>query len=495
MPDNNAIKTYLTFDLGAESGRAVLGYLNSGILRIEEVHRFANEPVEYAGSLHWDMPRLWLEMRKALGGLKETRLEGIGVDAWGVDYALLGGGGELLQNPYHYRDMRTKGVMDDVFRIVPREEIYRATGIQFMSINTLYQLFAARMQTPGMLKAAQRLLTIPDLLNYWLTGEVVCEFTNATTTQMVDPRTRSWAMELIDRLQLPTRLFAPIVEPGSLLGTLRSELAGSSALAGTRVIAPACHDTGSAIAAISAREGTAFLSSGTWSLLGTEIDAPVITDEALRLNFTNEGGVNGTTRLLKNVMGLWMLRSCRQSWAADGREYAYRELMELASREIPFQHLVDPDDESFLFPYDMSAAIAAYCTKTNQPAPATPGAFVRTILESLAMRYRFVIRNLEKLIDRPIEQIRVIGGGSKNRLLNQFTADATGRPVLAGPAEAAALGNIAVQILATGSADSLQEVRAIVDRSFPTEVFEPAATDQWDKEAIRFQHYAETIYA
>ena len=495
MPDNNAIKAYLAFDLGAESGRAVLGYLNSGILRIEEVHRFANDPVEYAGSLHWDMPRLWLEMRKALSGLKETRLEGIGVDAWGVDYALLGGGGELLQNPYHYRDMRTKGVMDDVFRIVPREEIYRATGIQFMSINTLYQLFAARMQTPGILNAAQRLLTIPDLFNYWLTGEVVCEFTNATTMQMVDPRTRSWAMELIDRLQLPTRLFAPIVEPGSLLGTLRSELAGSSALAGTRVIAPACHDTGSAIAAISAREGTAFLSSGTWSLLGTEIDAPVITDEALRLNFTNEGGVNGTTRLLKNVMGLWMLRSCRQSWAADGREYAYRELMELASREIPFQHLVDPDDESFLSPADMSAAIAAYCTKTSQPAPATPGAFVRTILESLAMRYRFVIRNLEKLIDRPIERIRVIGGGSQNRLLNQFTADATGRPVLAGPAEATALGNIAVQILATGGADSLQEVRAIVDRSFPTEVFEPAATDQWDKEAIRFQHYAETIYA
>ena len=495
MPDNNAIKTYLAFDLGAESGRAVLGYLNSGILRIEEVHRFANEPVEYAGSLHWDTPRLWLEMRKALSGLKETRLEGIGVDAWGVDYALLGEGGELLQNPYHYRDMRTKGVMDDVFRIVPREEIYRATGIQFMSINTLYQLFAARMQTPGMLKAAQRLLTIPDLFNYWLTGEVVCEFTNATTMQMVDPRTRSWAMELIDRLQLPTRLLAPIVEPGSLLGTLRSELAGSSALAGTRVIAPACHDTGSAIAAISAREGTAFLSSGTWSLLGTEVDAPVITDEALRLNFTNEGGVNGTTRLLKNVMGLWMLRSCRQSWAADGREYAYRELMELASREIPFQHLVDPDDESFLSPADMSAAIAAYCTKTSQPAPATPGAFVRTILESLAMRYRFVLRNLEKLIDRPIEQIRVIGGGSQNRLLNQFTADATGRPVLAGPAEAAALGNIAVQILATGGADSLREVRAIVDRSFPTEVFEPAATDQWDKEAIRFQHYTEIIYA
>lgn len=495
MPDDNSIKAYLAFDLGAESGRAVLGSLNAGILRIEEVHRFANDPVEYGGSLHWDMPRLWLEMRKALGRLKETRLEGIGVDAWGVDYALLGERGELLENPYHYRDARTKGVMDDVFRIVPREEIYRRTGIQFMPINTLYQLFAAHRNTPGLLHAAQHLITIPDLLNYWLSGNVVCEFTNATTTQMVDPRTRSWATDLLDRLQLPSRLLAPMVEPGSVLGELRSELSGGSALHGTPVIAPACHDTGSAIAAISARAGTAFLSSGTWSLLGTEIDAPVITDEALRLNFTNEGGVNGTTRLLKNVMGLWMLRCCRQSWSAEGREYDYRELMELASRETSFQHLVDPDDESFVSPDDMCAAIAAYCNKTQQPVPTTPGAYVRTILESLAMKYRSVFRNLEQLVHGPIEQIRVVGGGSRNRLLNQFTADATGRRVLAGPAEATALGNIAVQVLATGAAHSLQEVRALIDRSFPAEVFAPAATDQWDKQAERFRHYSETIYA
>jgi rhamnulokinase len=494
MPDNN-IKAYLAFDLGAESGRAVLGYLNSGMIRIEEVHRFTNDPVEYGGSLHWDMPRLWLEIQKTISGLKETRLDGIGVDTWGVDYALLGEGGELLENPYHYRDMRTKGVMDDVFQIVPKEEIYRRTGIQFMSINTLYQLFAASVNTPRILDAAERLVTIPDLLNFWLTGNTVCEFTNATTTQMVDARTRNWAMDLIDRLHLPSRLLAPIVEPGSILGELRPELAAGSALAGTRVILPACHDTGSAIAAITARDGTAFLSSGTWSLVGAEIDAPVISEEALRLNFTNEGGVNGTTRLLKNVMGLWMLRRCRESWAADGREYAYRELMELASREIPLQHLVDPDDESFQSPNDMCTAIVRYCAKTNQPAPATPGAFVRIILESLAMKYRSVIRSLERLIDRPIEQIRIVGGGSKNRLLNQFTADATGRPVLAGPAEASALGNIVLQILATGCAGSLQEVRAIVDRSFPTEVFEPVRTDQWDKEATRFQRYTETTYA
>jgi rhamnulokinase len=495
MPDANSTKAYLAFDLGAESGRAVLGYLHSGVLRIEEVHRFPNEPVEYGGSLHWDVARLWLEIRKALSGLKQTRLEGIGVDTWGVDYALLGDGGELLQNPYHYRDGRTNGVMEEVFRVVPKEEIYRATGIQFMPINTLYQLFAHRRDAPAILDAAQRLLTIPDLLNYWLTGNAVCEFTNATTTQMVDPRTRSWATVLMDRLRLPSRLLVPIVEPGSLVGELRNELAADSALVGTHVIAPACHDTGSAIAAVSARGSTAFLSSGTWSLLGTETDAPVITDEARRLNFTNEGGVNGTTRLLKNVMGLWMLRCCRQLWAAQGWDYDYRELMELASREQPFQHLVNPDDESFRRPDNMCNAIDAYCRKTQQPAPATPGAYVRAILESLAMKYRVVIRHLEKLIDRPIEQIRVIGGGSKNRLLNQFTADATGRRVLAGPAEATALGNIAVQILASGEAASLQEVRAIVDRSFPTEVFEAANTDQWDKQMARFQHYSETIYA
>jgi rhamnulokinase len=495
MPDGNSIRVYLAFDLGAESGRAVLGYLRSGVLRTEEVHRFPNEPVEYGGSLHWDVARLWLEIRKTLSRLKETRLEGIGVDAWGVDCALLGERGELLQNPYHYRDNRTHGVMDEVFRIVPKEEIYRMTGIQFMPINTLYQLFSSKKNTPGILNATQRLITIPDLFNYWLTGNAVCEFTNATTTQMVDPRTRTWATDLIDRLQLPARLLPPIVEPGSLLGKLRSELAGDSALAGTNVIAPACHDTGSAIAAISAREGTAFLSSGTWSLLGTEIDAPVITDAALRLNFTNEGGVNGTTRLLKNVMGLWMLRCCRQSWAEQGWECDYRELMELASQEKPFQHLVDPDDELFLRPDNMCDAIAAYCRKTQQPVPAGPAAYVRTILESLAMKYRFVIRNLERLIDRPIEQIRVIGGGSKNRLLNQFTSDATGRRVLAGPAEATALGNIAIQILARGDAASLEEVRAVVDRSFPVEVFEPSETDQWNKQVERFQQYGETIHA
>lgn len=495
MPKSIHGNPYLAFDFGAESGRAVLAHLQSGILTTEEVHRFPNEPVEYFGSLHWDVARLWFEVRKALARLGEVELAGIGVDAWGVDYALLGEGGELLQNPYHYRDGRTGGVMEGVLAKVGKEEIYNATGIQFMPINTLYQLVAAKRKTPKVLEAAKYLLTIPDLFNYWLTGRALCEFTNATTTQMVDPLQRSWAVGLMQSLGLPAHLPAPIVEPGSIIGALLPSVSGQTSLAGTSVIAPACHDTGSAVAAISARDGTAFLSSGTWSLLGTELDTPVITPDALRLNFTNEGGVKGTTRLLKNVMGLWMLQGCRQSWTAQGHSYDYRELIELAARETSFRHLVDPDDESFLRTTDMLSAIDKFCRRTHQPTPQEPGTYVRTVLESLAFKYRFVLRNLEHVSGRHIGQIRVIGGGSKNRLLNQLTADATGRTVLAGPAEATALGNVAIQILATGGATSLQEVRAIVDRSFPTEVFEPLETNKWDQHAERFEQYCGSIYA
>jgi rhamnulokinase len=495
MPNNNPTKSFLALDLGAESGRAILARLHSGVLTTQEIHRFKNEPVEYGGSLHWDVTRLWWEVRKALLGLEEMELAGIGVDAWGVDYALLGERGELLQNPYHYRDARTNGVMQDVFRKVAKEEIYSATGIQFMPINTLYQLYAAVRDTPALLKAAERLVMIPDLVHYWLTGNAVCEFTNATTTQLVNPATRTWATELMRRLELPTHLLAEIVEPGTQVGTLLPSISRNSALSATRVIAPATHDTGSAVAAISARDGTAFLSSGTWSLLGTELDAPVISPEALRHNFTNEGGVNGTTRLLKNVMGLWMLQCCRQCWTAQGQSCDHLELMELAAREDSFRCLVDPDHASFLRPSDMPAAIDQFCAKTHQPSPKSVGGYVRAILESLAFKYRLVLHNLEQLIGRRIHQIRVIGGGSKNRLLNQMTADATGRKLLAGPAEATALGNVAIQILATGGASSLKEVRQIIDRSYPVEGFEPLDTVKWDRHADRFEQYCETVYA
>src|SRR6266536_6422757 len=488
-------KPFLAFDLGAETGRAVLAHIHSGVITTEEVHRFANEPVEYAGALHWDTPRLWFELRKTFSRLEETELGGIGVDAWGVDYALLGERGELLQNPYHYRDKRTDGVMELVFARISKDQIYRETGIQFMQINTLYQLFAAKRDTPNLLRAARKLLTIPDLFHYWLTGNAVCEFTNATTTQMVNPQKRAWCRKLMEKLELPSELPAEIVEPGTVVGAVSESVSSNSALRGTPVIAPASHDTGSAVAAVVARDGTAFISSGTWSLLGTELDAPLISDNALRLNFTNEGGVCGTTRFLKNVMGLWMLQCCRSSWTSRGQVYDYRELMELASREPEFGQLVDPDDESFLHPADMPRAIDDFCKRTQQSSPKTPGAYARTVLESLAFKYRQVVGDLERLIQRPIQQIRIIGGGSKNRLLNQFTAEATGRRVLAGPAEATALGNIAMQILATGAASSLSEVRAMVDRSFPTEIFEPRETDKWERHLTRFQHYTEMVYA
>jgi rhamnulokinase len=496
MPSSGSSRSYLAFDFGAESGRAILAHLDGGVLRTQEIRRFKNEPVEYGGSLHWDVARLWWEVRQALSGLEETQLAGIGVDAWGVDYALLGENGELLQNPYHYRDARTAGVMQEVFRKVPKEEIYWATGIQFMPINTLYQLFAAVRETPSVLKAARKLITIPDLFHYWLTGNAVCEFTNATTTQLVNPRTRTWARELIDRLELPTHLWGEIVEPGTFLGKLLPGLMRNSALGDTPVIAPATHDTGSAVAAISAREGTAFLSSGTWSLLGTEVDQPVITPESLRLNFTNEGGVQGSTRLLKNVMGLWMLQRCRQAWSAQkGHGYEHTELMKLAAHEESFHSLIDPDHESFLRLGDMPGAIDQFCARTHQPAPKSPAGYMRAILESLAFKYRLVLGSLEKLTGRRVERIRVIGGGAKNRLLNQLTADATGRTVLAGPAEATALGNVAMQMLVTGAASTLKEVRGMVERSYPAEVFEPLDTEKWHRQAERFEHYCEAVYA
>jgi rhamnulokinase len=486
--------SYLAFDFGAESGRAVRGQLRAGVLTIAEVHRFPNEPVEYGGSFHWDVPRLWFEMRRTFSALDDTEIAGIGVDTWGVDYALLGEHGELLQNPLHYRDPRNIGAMNEVLGLISKEDIYEATGIQMMPINTLNQLYAARQRNPRLLDAADRLLMIPDLFNYWLTGKAVCEFTIASTSQLVSPHTRAWAASLMERLGLPARIASPMVEPGAILGGLQRGISNARALEGAKVVACGSHDTASAVAAITARDDTAFISSGTWSLVGIEVDAPVVTAKALQLNFSNEGGVDGTTRLLKNVMGLWMLQGCRRSWADAGRTLSYEELMDAAGLEHGFGHLVDPDDLSFARPDDMLRAIDRFCTKTGQPAPSSPGAYARTILDSLALKYRLVIRNLEILTSRRLAHIRVIGGGSKNRLLNQFTADATGKRVIAGPAEATALGNIAVQMMATGAVSSLEEARGIVDRSFPTEVFEPHNCDQWDRHAERFQQYCEPAY-
>jgi rhamnulokinase len=481
---------FLAFDLGAESGRAILARFQSGILDINEIHRFPNEPVHFRGELHWDVLRLLHEIKKAFESSLLEKVESVGIDTWGVDFALLGERGKLIETPYHYRDARTNGVMEEVLARVSREIIYSITGIQFLPFNTLYQLYAAVRSTPRLINSTEALVTIPDLLNYWLSGNLVSEYTNATTTQFIDARTGLWATRLLDDLDLPSRLLQPIVKPGTIIGKLQNDI--SNAFAGTPVVAPACHDTGSAVAAVSSSRPSAFLSSGTWSLLGAEIPAPVITSRALELNFTNEGGVCGTIRLLKNIGGLWLLQSCRRCWASSGKKYSYEELMDAAEdNQYEFISLFDPDHPDFLSPVNMLSAINEYCRRTEQPAPSGPPAYTRAILESLAFKYRMVLESLEEISGIRFEEIRIMGGGSKNLLLNQFTADATGRPVVAGPAEATALGNVAMQMLATGAVSSLAEARRIIDRSFPVERFVPSNSDLWNVQYKRFQNYAQ----
>jgi rhamnulokinase len=481
---------FLAIDLGAESGRAILGRLHDGRLDVSEIHRFPNEPVRQHGALQWDILRLWLEIRRGLERAAPSRIESIGVDTWGCDYALIGERGTLLQNPYHYRDARTDGIMDAVFARVPPEDIYSVTGIQFLPFNTLFQLYAASKLTPKLLDAAVSFGTIPDVLNYWLTGELCAEFTNATTTQLIDARSRSWATDLMSKLELPTRILPRVVEPGTAIGRVTAEV--SAVAAGTVVVAPACHDTGSAFAAVNASGGRAFLSSGTWSLLGIELPAPVITPRARELNFTNEGGVCGTTRLLKNITGLWLLQACRRSWSEAGQSMEYDELLEAARDDRhAFRCLVDPDYPAFLHPPCMVTAIAAFCRDTGQPAPDGPAGYVRAILESLAFKYRAVLDRIEELIGTRIDELRIVGGGARNRLLNQFAADATGRVVTAGPIEATALGNIAMQMVATGAVPSLAAAREIIARSFPVERFEPVGPARWEQHYRRFQGYLE----
>lgn len=491
MPRTPSGFTYLAFDLGAESGRAIVGRLSSGRLSIEEISRFRNEAVRYNGELHWDVARLWLEMTTALrsvGAHGVDHLDGVGVDTWGVDYALLGENGALLENPFHYRDARTDGVMDRVLRLLAPEMIYGVTGIQFLPFNTLYQLYAAQQRTPRVLELAQYLVTIPDLFHFWLTGKIACEYTNASTTQFLDVHKREWSVEILRSLGIPTHFLAPLVEPGTIAGPLLPEFSqGHAALSGSAVIFPACHDTGSAFAAVHSGKRVALISSGTWSLLGTELDGPIVTEEARLLNFTNEGGVSGTVRLLKNITGLWLLERCRKDWERGGQKHGYQDLLAQAAEEPPLQHLIDPDHSSFVLPPDMPQAIAAFCEKTGQLQPLRPGAVTRAILESLALRYRQVLESLERLVETKFQEIRVVGGGSRNDLLNQFTADATGRRVLAGPAEATALGNLAMQMLATGAAASLHDAREIIVACFPARVFEPRDTQRWEAAYQRFR--------
>jgi rhamnulokinase len=484
-----AAKKLLAFDLGAESGRGVLGLFDGQRLRLEVIHRFANGPVRTLDTLHWDVLRLWTEM---LSGLRRCAAEqgdpdSVGVDTWGVDFALLGRNGTLLGNPRHYRDPHTEGTMEAAFARVPRQEIFRQTGLQFMRFNTLYQLLALQRDRSPLLDVAETLLFMPDLFHYFFTGIKVNEYTDASTSQMLDPTSRSWAYGLVKALGLPTNILGTLTAPGTVLGPLRAAVATETGVVPVPVIAPASHDTAAAVAAVPATEPSwAYISSGTWSLMGAELPGPLISEQVQRYNFTNEGGVGGTVRFLKNIMGLWLVQECRRAWERAGKTHTYDELTRLAEAAPPFASVVDPDDSAFLLPPSMPDALAEFCRRGGQPAPVEPGAVVRCALESLALRYRWVLERLEELLGKRLEVIHIVGGGCQNALLCQFAADACNRPVVAGPVEATAAGNVLVQALGLRLLGSLAEGREVIRRSFDVVTYTPRNPEAWQAPYQRF---------
>lgn len=479
----------LAIDLGASSGRVVSGAFDGRILELEELHRFENGPVAMAGQLVWDLPRLWQEVLNGLR-LAATRhgrtISTVGVDTWGVDFSFLGPDDALLANPVCYRDARTRGMFAVADAIASRAEIFEATGLQFMEINSLYQFLALEAARSSVLAAADRMLMIPDIIHWLLSGERSNERTNASTTQCYDPRTNDWAFPLLDRFSLPRRVFGPITEPGTALGSLRADVASETGLAGVRVIVPGTHDTASAVAAVpameppSSRPDWCYVSLGTWALVGAELDRPLVTPECLARNFTNEGGVGGTTRLLKNVCGLWLVQQCRAAWQRAGKGWTWDQLTALAAEAPPLVTLVDPNDPSLVAPADMPEAIRALARAAGEPVPESTGAVVRTALESVAAAVRRTLGELDGLLGRRVSRVHVVGGGVKNRLLCQMIADATGRPVVAGPVEATAIGNLLVQIAGLEGPVDLRAVRAIVRDSFEPEHYEPRDAARWN---------------
>lgn len=469
------MSNYLAIDLGAESGRVILGSLPGELLALEELHRFPNQPVRLSCGLYWDALRLHHEMVEGLsvaGRQRKLRAEGVGVDTWGVDFALLARDGSLVDNPRHYRDERNLGVPERLFSVVPRAEVFGYTGIQIMAINSLYQLYAMKLADSPALAAAERLLFIPDLFSYWLSGVERAEITIASTSQFYDPRTRRFSTELLERAGLPVKILPELIEPGRRLGPLLPRLAESTGLGPVPVYATAGHDTASAVAAVPAEgDDWCYISSGTWSLMGVELPQPVINEQSAALNFTNEAGVAGRTRLLKNIAGLWVLQECRRAWAAAGENFSYSELAEMAEQAASIGSIIDPDD--FLQPGDMPERIEAWCRERSLAVPRTKGETCRVILESLAHRYREVLEGLESLIGRKIRTVHIVGGGSRNRLLNQLVARVTGRTVVAGPVEATAAGNVLVQAIGAGQVRDLERARAIVRQSFEIERFQP----------------------
>ncbi len=484
-----AVSKFLAVDLGAESGRVIVGILENERISVEEIHRFPNQQIHKDNSSYWDVPFLFKEIKKGMSEavkMGHGDIESMGLDTWGVDFGLIGKSGELLEMPHSYRDNRTNGVPEKVFKIISSDEIYRRTGIQIMQINSLYQLYSVKLGMESLLNECDKLLFIPDLFNYFLTGEKKCEYTIASTSQMLNAETKTFDEFIFSRLKLPINIVAPIIKPGTIVGKLRPEISHETMLKPIDIAAVGCHDTASAVAAVPASgDDWAFLSSGTWSLLGIETDEPII-ELSLKNNFTNEGGINNKIRFISVTTGLWFLQGIKKSWERNGKQYNYEKIIQMAVSAEEFICNINPDDPAFINPADMVGAIKDYCARTNQVFPKTKGELVRSILESLAFRYKTILDKIEKVSRRKINKLHIVGGGSQNELLNRLTADATGKEVVAGPVEATALGNIIVQAISRGKIESLEKAREIISSSFTLKYYKPENHEKWEEAGNKF---------
>lgn len=477
------MKKVLAFDFGASSGRAIIGSFDGEKITLKEVHRFTNDPVELGGTLYWDVLRLFYEIKQ---GIVKAKIAGgfdsIGIDTWGVDFGLIDKNGRLLENPVHYRDKRTSGLVEESFKSVPRQKMYDITGIQFMELNTLFQLISLKKQRPEMLERADKMLFMPDLFAYFLTGKMCSEYSIASTSQLIDINTRSWSKELLDAFGIKESLFAPLTEPGTQLGNLSKEICEECGVESVPVISVCGHDTQSAITAVPCESGDfAFLSSGTWSLFGTELQKPIVNETSLKINITNEGGFGGTTGFLKNIIGLWLIQESRRQWQREGKDYSYADLEKLALSEEPFKCFIDPDAPEFVPQGNIPERVREFCRKTGQYVPESVGEIMRCIYESLAMKYRMTFEKLCECTGKDYPVIHVIGGGTKDGLLCRMTASSCGKTVKAGPIEATVMGNVAVQLMSDGTIGSISEARKAVAASESLKTYEPENTDEWIK--------------
>ncbi len=481
----------LAIDLGASSGRGIVGSFDGEKLTLEENHRFPNEPVMVAGTFSWDILRIFHEIKNSIRkcALSDDKdIASIGIDTWGVDFGLIDKNGKLMANPTHYRDARTNGMIEYADTFVPRSELYNTTGLQFMYFNTIYQLIASMKENPMYVQNADKLLFTPDLLNYFLTGEMRTEYTIASTSALLDARKRDFAYDMLNKFGIPTNIFAPIVKPGNKLGGLLPQVLEEVGQINAQVVNVAAHDTASAVLAVPAKsEDFIFLSSGTWSLMGTELKNPIISDISFKNEFTNEGGVEDTIRFLKNITGLWLKQESKRQWEREGKNYTHDELSDMALASKPLQSIIDPDDPLFATPGNLPRRIAEYCEKTGQHVPENPGETMRCIFESLALRYRWAVEKIDEIKGTKTPFVNVVGGGTKESLLCQFTADACGRPVYAGPVEATAIGNISAQAIAAGEIKNVAEAREVIRNSFPIDYYEPNHPETWDDGFARFK--------